>query len=90
MISIMTILRQNKTNNDKIFRLVENTYRDDTIMFDIYSYEYLIQIKFLFIWITIKSYDYTFDAEMDSDDVSKEIDYNKFLAEEYYDFIVNN
>lgn len=90
MVSIMTILRQNKTNDGKIFRLVENTYRDDAIMFDVYSYEYSIQIKFLFFWITIKSYNYTFDAEMNSDEVSKEIDYNKFLAEEYYDFIVNN
>lgn len=90
MILIMTILKQNKTNDDKIFRLVENTYRDDAIMFDVYAYEYSIQIKFLFFWITIKSYNYTFDAEMNSDEVSKEIDYNKFLAEEYYDFIINN
>lgn len=90
MISIMTILKQNKTNDGKIFRLVENTYRDDATMFDIFCYEYSIQIKFLFFWITIKSYDYTFDAEMNNDEVSKEIDYNKFLAEEYYDFIINN
>lgn len=90
MISIMTILKQNKTNDGKIFRLVENTYRDDAVIFDVFGYEYAIQIKFLFFWITIKSYNYTFDAEMDSDEVSKEIDYNKFLAEEYYEFIINN
>lgn len=90
MISIMTILKQNKTNDGKIFRLVENTYRDDAVMFDIFGYEYIIQIKFLFFWITIKSYNHTFDAEMNSDEVSKEIDYNKFLAEEYYEFIINN
>ena len=86
----MTILKQNKTNDGKIFRLVENTYHDDETMFDIFGYEHSIQIKFLFFWITIKSYDYTFDAEMNNDEVSKEIDYNKFLAEEYYDFIINN
>ena len=90
MISIMTILKQNKTNDDKIFRLVENTYRDDAVIFDVFNYEYIIQIKFLFFWITIKSYNYTFDAEMDINEVNKEIDYNKFLAEEYYDFIINN
>ena len=90
MISIMTILRQNKTNDDKIFRLVENTYSDDAVIFDVFGYEYTIQIKFLFFWITIKSYNHTFDAEMDSNEVSKEIDYNKFLAEEYYEFIINN
>lgn len=90
MISIMTILRQNKTNDGKIFRLVENTYRDDAVIFDVFGYEYIIQIKFLFFWITIKSYNHIFDAEMNSDEVSKEIDYNKFLAEEYYEFIINN
>ena len=90
MISIMTILKQNKTNDDKIFRLVENTYRDDAVTFDVFTYEYAIQVKILFFWFTIKSYNYTFDAEMDTDGVNKEIDYNKFLAEEYYEFIINN
>lgn len=86
----MEIIKECTTKDNRKIRLVENTYRDDAIMFDIYGYEYSIQIKFLFFWITIKSYDYTFDAEMNSDEVSKEIDYNKFLAEEYYDFVVNN
>lgn len=91
MIGIMTILKQNKTNDGRIFRLVENTYREDTNnIFDIFGYEYLIQIKILCFWITIKSYEYTFDAEMDNDEVNEEIDYNKFLAEEYYEFIINN
>lgn len=90
MISIMTILKQNKTNDGKIFRLVENTYHDDAIIFNVFGYEYTIQIKFLFFWITIKSYDYTFDAEIDNEEVYKEIEYNKFLAEEYYEFIINN
>lgn len=91
MISIMTILRQNKTNDDSIFRLVENTYRENTNnIFDIFGYEYLIQIKILFFWITIKRYNYTFDAEMDNDEINKEIDYRKFLAEEYYEFVINN
>jgi hypothetical protein len=31
-----------------------------------------------------------FDAEMNNDEVNKELDYCKFLAEEYYEFIVNN
>ena len=91
MIRFMAILKQNKTNDDKIFRLVENTYRDDNNqIFDIFTYEYVIQVKVLFFWFTIKSYNYVFDAEMDSDKVNKEIDYNKFLAEEYYEFIINN
>ena len=107
MISIMTILRQNKTNDGKIFRLVENTYRDDAVIFDILSVKQpviprlrdagkagrkvcSVHPMFLFFWITIKSYNHTFDAEMNSDEVSKEIDYNKFLAEEYYEFIINN
>ena len=91
MIRVMTILKQNKTNDNKIFRLVENTYRNDNNqIFDIFTYEYAIQVKVLFFWFTIKSYNYTFDAEMDIDEVNKEIDYNKFLAEEYYEFIINN
>lgn len=86
----MEIIKECTTKDNRKIRLVENTYRDNAIMFDIYGCEYLIQIKFLFFWITIKSYDYIFDAENNSDDSFKEIDYNKFLAEEYYDFIVNN
>lgn len=91
MITIMAVLKQNKTNDGDIFRLVENTYRENTNnIFDIFGYEYLIQIKVLFFWITIKSYNYTFDTESDNDEINKEIDYRKFLAEEYYDFIINN
>lgn len=91
MSRFMSILKQNKTNDDKSFRLVENIYRDDNNQFfDIFTYEYSIQIKVLFFWITIKSYNYTFDVDMDNDKVNKEIDYNKFLAEEYYEFIINN
>ena len=91
MIEIMAILKQNETDDGRIFRLVENTYRDPSNnIFDIFGYEYLIQIKILFFWITIKSYEYTFDAEMDIDEVNKEIDYCKFLAEEYYEFVINN
>ena len=87
----MTILRQDRTDDDKIFRLVEKTYVDnDNQFFDIFTYEYKIQIKVLFFWITIKSYDYTFDSEMDNNEIYEEIDYNKFLAEEYYEFIINN
>lgn len=91
MITIMAVLKQNKTNDGDIFRLVENTYRENTNnILDIFGYEYLIQIKVLFFWITIKSYNYTFDTESDNDEINKEIDYRKFLAEEYYDFIINN
>lgn len=91
MISIMAILKQDKTKDGRIFRLVENTYTDtSTNIFDVFGYEYSIQIKILFFWITIKSYEYVFDAEMDNDEVNKELDYCKFLAEEYYEFIVNN
>lgn len=91
MITIMTVLKQNKTDDGSIFRLVENTYRENTNnIFDIFGYEYLIQIKVLFFWITIKSYTYTFDTETDSDKINKEIDYSKFLAEEYYEFVTNN
>lgn len=90
MIIIMASLKQNKTKDGKIFRLVENTYRDNNQVFDIFTYEYAIQVKVLFFWFTIKSYNYLFDAEMDIDEVNKEIDYNKFLAEEYYEFIINN
>ena len=91
MISIMAILKQDKAKDGRIFRLVENTYTDaSTNIFDIFGYEYSIQIKVLFFWITIKSYEYVFDAEMDNDEVNKELDYCKFLAEEYYEFIVNN
>ena len=87
----MVILKQNRTNDDKVFRLVENTYRDDSNqIFDIFTYEYAIQVKVLFFWFTIKSYNYTFDVEMDINKVNSEIDYNKFLAEEYYEFIINN
>ena len=87
----MAILKQNKTDDGRIFRLVENTYRDQSNnIFDIFGYEYLIQIKILFFWITIKSYEYSFDAEMDGVEVDKEIDYRKFLAEEYYEFVINN
>ena len=59
----MEIIKECITKDNRKIRLVENTYRDDAIMFDIYGYEYSIQIKFLFIWITIKSYNYIFDAE---------------------------
>ena len=91
MIAIMAVLKQNENEDGSVFRLVENTYRENTNnIFDIFGYEYLIQIKILFFWITIKSYSYTFDAEMDADEINKEIDYCKFLAEEYYEFIVNN
>lgn len=91
MITIMTVLKQNKTNDNNIFRLVENSYRENTNdIFDIFGYEYSIQIKVLFFWITIKSYNYTFDTETDNDEINKEIDYRKFLAEEYYEFIINN
>lgn len=91
MIKIMAVLKQDKTKDNKVFRLVENTYRNDTSsLFDIFGYEYIIQIKVLFFWITIKRYNYTFDAEMDNDEINKEIDYCKFLAEEYYEFVINN
>lgn len=91
MVLTMVTLKQNKTNDDRIFRLIENTYREDTNnIFDIFGYEYLIQIKVLFFWITIKRYGYIFDAEMDADEVNNEIAYYKFLAEEYYDFVINN
>lgn len=91
MVSIMDVLKQNKTNDGDIFRLVENTYRENTNnILDIFGYEYLIQIKVLFFWITIKSYNYTFDTESDDDEINKEIDYRKFLAEEYYEFVINN
>lgn len=91
MINIMTILKQNKTKDDKVFRLVENTYRNNASnLFDIFGYEYIIQIKVLFFWVTIKTYNYTFDTETDNDEIYKEIDYCKFLAEEYYEFIINN
>lgn len=91
MIRIMAVLKQNKTEDGSVFRLVENTYRENTNnIFDIFGYEYLIQIKILFFWITIKRYNYTFDAEMDNDEINKEIDYRKFLAEEYYEFVTNN
>lgn len=91
MIRIMAVLKQNKNEDGSVFRLVENTYRENTNnIFDIFGYEYLIQIKILFFWITIKSYNYTFDAEIDNDEINKEIDYRKFLAEEYYEFVINN
>lgn len=91
MINIMAILKQNKTKDDQVFRLVENTYRNDTnSLFDIFGYEYIIQIKVLFFWITIKRYNYTFDTEMDNDEINREIDYCKFLAEEYYEFVTTN
>lgn len=89
MINIMTILKQDKTKDDKVFRLVENIYRNDTSnLFDIFDYEYIIQIKVLFFWVTIKRYNYTFDTEMNSDEINKEIDYCQFLAEEYYEFVI--
>lgn len=89
MINIMTILKQDKTKDDKVFRLVENIYRNDTSnLFDIFGYEYIIQIKILFFWVTIKRYNYTFDTEMNSDEINKEIDYCQFLAEEYYEFVI--
>lgn len=89
MINIMTILKQDKTKDDKVFRLVENIYRNDTSnLFDIFGYEYIIQIKVLFFWVTIKRYNYTFDTEMNSDEINKEIDYCQFLAEEYYEFVI--
>lgn len=89
MINIMTILKQDKTKDDKVFRLVENIYRNDTSnLFDIFGYEYTIQIKVLFFWVTIKRYNYTFDTEMNSDEINKEIDYCQFLAEEYYEFVI--
>lgn len=88
---MMALLKQNKTNDDNIFRLVENTYTETTNnIFDVFCYEYLIQIKILFFWVTIKRYSYAFDAEMDNDEINKEIDYCKFLAEEYYEFVTNN
>lgn len=91
MIKIMAVLKQNENEDGSVFRLVENTYRENTNnIFDIFGYEYLIQIKILFFWITIKSYNYTFDAEIDNDEINKEIDYRKFLAEEYYEFVINN
>lgn len=92
MISFMKVLQQRVTKDNKEFRLVENSYRDDTALpyCDIFGYEYQIQIKFLFFWITIKSYNYTFDTENDNDEINKEIDYLKFLAEEYFEFIINN
>lgn len=91
MDKIMAILKQNKTKDNKNFRLIENTYREDNNQFfDIFTHEYAIQVKVLLFWFTIKSYSYTFDIEMNMDKVNKEIDYNKFLAEEYYEFIINN
>lgn len=88
----MKVLQQCVTKDNKEFRLIENSYRYNTSLpyCDIFGYEYKIQIKFLFFWITIKSYNYTFDTESDSDEINKEIDYNKFLAEEYYEFIIKN
>lgn len=91
MVAIMAVLKQNKTNDGNIFRLVENIYRNNTSnLFDIFGYEYIIQIKVLFFWISIKRYNYTFDTEMDNDEINKEIDYCQFLAEEYYEFVISN
>lgn len=92
MIRFMEILRQGVEKDGRNIRLVENTYRDDSmgIYLDVYSYEYSIQIKWLFFWITIKSYSYIFDAEIDNEKIDKEIDYCKFLAEEFYEFVINN
>ena len=52
----MKVLQQHLTKDNKEFRLVENSYRDDTALpyCDIFGYEYQIQIKFLFEWLMIK------------------------------------
>lgn len=92
MIRFMEILRQGVEKDGRNIRLVENTYRNESAgtYLDMYGYEYSIQIKWLFFWITIKSYSYIFDAEIDNEKIDKEIDYCKFLAEEFYEHILNN
>lgn len=84
--------KKSTTKDGKEIRLVEKTYRDDGAIYpyDIYAYEYVIQIKWSFIWITIKTYGYNFDTSINNDTIDNELSYIKLLAEEFYEFMINN
>ena len=90
---IMTVLKTDVINSKQI-RLVEDCYVDCGYAashdFAVYTNEFKIQIKFLFFWITIKSYGYTYDVYAQPYEVESEIAYQKQCAEETFDFLINN
>lgn len=85
----MKVLRIVELEN-RFIRLVEDQYVDQGLDFAVYTTEFKIQIKVLFFWVTIKTYDYSYDDYSNIDSVDQEIAYNQQCAEETFDFIVKN
>lgn len=85
----MEVLRIEEVEN-RFMRLVEDQYVDQGVDFSVYTTEFKIQIRVLFFWVTIKTYDYTYDDYTNISSIDNEIAYNQQCAEEMFDFIVKN
>ena len=85
----MEVLRIEEVEN-RFMRLIEDQYVDQGVDFSVYTTEFKIQIRVLFFWVTIKTYDYTYDDYTNISSADNEIAYNKQCAEETFDFIVKN
>ena len=85
----MKILRIVELEN-RFIRLVEDQYVDQGVNFSVYTTEFKIQVRVLFFWITIKTYDYTYDDYTNVTLIDNEIAYNQQCAEEMFNFIVEN
>ena len=85
----MKILRIVELEN-RFIRLVEDQYVDQGVNFSVYTTEFKIQVRVLFFWITIKTYDYTYDDYTNITLIDNEIAYNQQCAEEMFNFIVEN
>lgn len=85
----MKILRIVELEN-RFIRLVEDQYVDQGVDFSVYTTEFKIQVRVLFFWITIKTYDYSYDDYTNISSADSEIAYNQQCAEEMFNFIVEN